>query len=78
LPLQSPRRYLYTSAFVADLASNHFAQAGAIDLLKMPASTFHEWMKTDGIEFIPTTWERDRARSAPGRRLEPEAFKPVA
>ncbi len=46
------RGYLYSAAFIADLADNHFTRGKAIDLLKMPPSTFHEWTKTEGIGFI--------------------------
>jgi len=49
---KSGRGYLYSSAFVADLADNYYTRAEAIDLLKMPPSTFHEWTKTDGIGFV--------------------------
>lgn len=38
--------------FIADLADNYYTRAEAIDLLKMPPSTFHEWTKTDGIGFV--------------------------
>ncbi len=44
--------YAYSSAFISDLAGNYFTRAEAIDLLKMPPSTFHEWTKTEGIEFV--------------------------
>jgi hypothetical protein len=37
---------------VADLGANYFTRAEAIDLLKMPPSTFHEWTKSEGIAFI--------------------------
>ncbi len=46
------RGCLYSSAFVADLAGNYFTRDEAIDLLKMPPSTFHAWTKKEGIGFV--------------------------
>ncbi len=46
------RRCLYSSALVADLGANYFTRNEAIDLLKMPPSTFHEWIKTECIDVI--------------------------
>lgn len=37
------RGYLYSAVFVADLAENYFTRTEAIDLLKMPESSFYEW-----------------------------------
>ncbi|MDD5705754.1 MAG: site-specific integrase [Kiritimatiellae bacterium] len=46
------RGYAYSAAFVDDLVANHFTRAEAMDLLKMPSSTFHEWTKTEDIVFV--------------------------
>lgn len=46
------RGYMYSSSLISDLASNYFTRAEAIDLLKYAPSTFYDWTKRDGIEFI--------------------------
>lgn len=46
------RGYAYSAVFVADIADNYFTRSKAIDLLKMPVSTFHEWTKTEGVGFL--------------------------
>jgi hypothetical protein len=45
-------RALYSSVFVHELAENYFTRAEAIDLLNIPASTFFDWTKSEGIDFI--------------------------
>jgi len=49
---QNGRGVLYSSAFIADLATNHLTRAEAMDLLSMTHSTFFYWVKKDAIEFI--------------------------
>ena len=46
------RRHMYSSMFIDDLAANYYTQDEAIDLLRMPASTFWEWVKVEGIGFV--------------------------
>jgi excisionase family DNA binding protein len=43
---------MYSSMFIDDLAANYYTQDEAIDLLRMPASTFWEWVKVEGIGFV--------------------------
>jgi len=46
------RNYNYSSQFIADLAGNYFTCQEAMDLLKMPKSTFFVWKNSEGIECI--------------------------
>lgn len=42
------RGYEYLSRFIADLSSNYLTTQEAMDLLKMPRSTFFAWRRSEG------------------------------
>jgi hypothetical protein len=46
------RGYEYLSRFIADLSSNYLTTQEAMDLLKMPRSTFFAWRRSAGVECI--------------------------
>ena len=43
---------MYSAAFVEDIACNYYTRDEAVDLLKIPVSSFWEWVKVEGIAFI--------------------------
>ena len=49
---KSGRSLRFSSSFVADLAENHFTRTEALDLLKMPPSSFHAWTRENGVAII--------------------------
>ena len=44
--------YDYSKSFVSDLANNYFTRQEAMDLLNMAKTTFFDWTKADGVDFI--------------------------
>ena len=46
------RGYEYSASLITDLATNYFTRKEAMDFLNMVSSTFFDWTKADGIEFI--------------------------
>jgi len=46
------RSYEYSGALITDLANNYYTRKEAMDFLNMVSSTFFDWTKAEGIEFI--------------------------
>ena len=46
------RVYDYPAQFISGLAGNYFTSQEAMNLLKMPKSTFFAWRNADGVECI--------------------------